>query len=88
MFSSSLAILANEYRGAARGRALGIWGAITGAALALGPLAGGAIVDALGWRWIFLLNLPLGALLAWCTVAGVRESRDDVAPRRSTSPAS
>ena len=79
MFSSSLAILANEYRGAARGRALGIWGAITGAALALGPLAGGAIVDTLGWRWIFLLNLPLGALLAWCTVAGVRESRDDVA---------
>lgn len=75
MFSSSLAILAHEYRGAARGRALGIWGAITGAALALGPLAGGALVDGLGWRWIFLLNPPLGALLAWVTVAGVRESR-------------
>ena len=80
MFSSSLAILANEYRGAARGRALGIWGAITGAALALGPLAGGAIVDGLGWRWIFLVNLPLGALLAWITVAGVRESRSDDRP--------
>lgn len=75
MFSSSLAILADAYRGEARGRALGIWGAITGAALALGPLAGGALVDGLGWRWIFLLNLPLCALLAWLAVAGVRESR-------------
>lgn len=80
MFSSSLAILANEYRGPSRGRALGIWGAITGAALALGPLVGGAIVDGLGWRWIFLLNLPLGALLAWVTVAGVRESRSAARP--------
>jgi EmrB/QacA subfamily drug resistance transporter len=75
MFACSLALLAHEYDGAARGRALGIWGAITGAALALGPLAGGALVDALGWRWIFLLNLPLCALLAWLTRAGVRESR-------------
>lgn len=75
MFSSSLAILADAYRGDARGRALGIWGAITGAALALGPLVGGALVDGLGWRWIFLLNLPLCALLAWLTVTGVRESR-------------
>ncbi len=75
MFSSSLAILANEYRGAARGRALGIWGAITGAALALGPLVGGAIVDVLGWRWIFFVNLPLGLALAWLARAGVRESR-------------
>ena len=75
MFSSSLAILAHEYRGPERGRALGIWGAITGAALALGPLAGGALVDGLGWRWIFFLNLPLGGLLAWITVRGVRESR-------------
>ncbi|MCU0258969.1 MAG: MFS transporter [Solirubrobacteraceae bacterium] len=75
MFACSLALLAHEFDGAARGRALGIWGAITGAALALGPLAGGALVDGLGWRWIFLLNLPLCALLAWLTVAGVRESR-------------
>jgi EmrB/QacA subfamily drug resistance transporter len=77
MFACSLALLAHEYQGAARGRALGIWGAITGAALALGPLAGGALVDGLGWRWIFLLNLPLCALLAWLTAAGVRESRAD-----------
>lgn len=78
MFASSLAILADAYRGPARGRALGIWGAITGAALALGPLAGGALVDWLGWRWIFIVNLPLGAALAWVTLTGVSESR---APR-------
>lgn len=80
MFSSSLAILANEYQGVARGRALGIWGAVAGAALALGPLAGGATVDWLGWRWIFLLNLPLGAMLAWATLTGVRESRGPARP--------
>jgi EmrB/QacA subfamily drug resistance transporter len=76
MFASSLAILADAYRGPARGRALGIWGAITGAALALGPLVGGALVDALGWRWIFIVNVPLGAALVWITLTGVRESRD------------
>lgn len=63
MFATSLAILAHEFQGPARGRALGVWGAVSGAALAIGPLIGGALVDGLGWEWIFWLNLPIGAAL-------------------------
>ena len=76
MFAASLALLAHEFQGARRGFALGVWGAITGAALAIGPLVGGLLVDGLGWRWVFLVNLPLGALLAILTVRSLPESRD------------
>jgi EmrB/QacA subfamily drug resistance transporter len=81
MFAASLALLAHEFRGAERGLALGVWGAITGAALAVGPVVGGLIVDGLGWRWVFLVNLPAGALLLWLTLARLPESRDPT-PRR------
>jgi EmrB/QacA subfamily drug resistance transporter len=77
MFASSLALLAHEFQGAERGFAMGVWGAITGAALAVGPLIGGVIIDGLGWRWIFFLNLPVGAALAWLTLRFLPESRDD-----------
>ena len=76
MFAASLAILANEFQGPERGFALGVWGAITGAALALGPLVGGLLVDGLGWRWVFLVNLPIGVVLTWLTLRSVRESHD------------
>src|SRR5918911_3054465 len=49
MFATSLAILAQEFHGAERGTAFGIWGATTGAAVAIGPLVGGALTDGLGW---------------------------------------
>jgi len=77
MFASSLALLAHEFQGVERGFAMGVWGAITGAALAIGPLVGGVIVDGLGWRWIFFVNLPLGAVLVWLTLRFVPESHDD-----------
>jgi EmrB/QacA subfamily drug resistance transporter len=77
MFASSLALLADEFQDAERGFALGVWGGVTGAALALGPLVGGLLTDGLGWRWIFLVNLPLGALLTWLTVRSLPESREE-----------
>ncbi len=77
MFASSLAILASEFEGAERGLALGVWGGITGAALAIGPLVGGLLTDAASWRWVFLINLPIGVLLIWLTGRSLPESRDD-----------
>jgi EmrB/QacA subfamily drug resistance transporter len=76
MFASSLALLANEFQGSERGFALGVWGGVTGAALAIGPLVGGVLTDELDWRWIFLVNLPLGGLLVWLTLSSLPESRE------------
>ena len=76
MFAASLAVLANEFQGERRGFALGVWGAITGAALAIGPLVGGVLVDGLGWRWVFLVNVPIGVVLIWLTLRSLPESRD------------
>ena len=76
MFAASLALLAHEFQGSRRGFALGVWGAITGAALAIGPLVGGLLVDGLGWRWVFLVNLPIGVALTLLTLRSLPESRD------------
>jgi len=77
MFASSLALLANEFQDRERGFALGVWGGVTGAALAIGPLVGGLLTDELSWRWIFLVNLPIGALLTWLTLRTLPESREE-----------
>ena len=77
MFASSLALLANEFQGEERGFALGVWGGVTGAALAIGPLVGGVLTDELDWRWIFLVNLPIGGLLIWLTARSLPESREE-----------
>ena len=79
LFASSLALLAHEFTGRDRGMALSAWGAATGAALAVGPVVGGVLVDGLGWEWIFLLNVPLTIGLGLVTRATVRESRDPAA---------
>ncbi|MBF6621169.1 MAG: MFS transporter [Patulibacter sp.] len=76
MFAASLALLAHEFRGRERGFAFGVWGAITGVALAIGPLLGGLVVDGLSWRWIFLVNVPLGIVLIVATLRVLPESRD------------
>jgi EmrB/QacA subfamily drug resistance transporter len=75
MFSVSLALLADAFRGKDRGTAFGIWGAITGLAAAVGPLLGGALTSGLSWRWIFLVNLPLGIIAVGITFLRVAESR-------------
>ena len=81
MFAVSLAMLAETFRGKDRGVAFGVWGAITGLAVAVGPVVGGALTSGLSWRWIFFVNLPLGLIAVAITVAWVRESRDPQ-PRR------
>ena len=81
MFSVSLALLAHSFRGKDRGIAFGVWGAITGLAVAIGPLLGGALTSGLSWRWIFLVNLPLGVIAIGITVTKVGESRSPQAHR-------
>jgi EmrB/QacA subfamily drug resistance transporter len=81
MFAVSLALLAQAFRGKERGVAFGIWGALTGVAVAIGPIVGGALVSGLSWRWIFYVNLPLGVIALVITTLRVAESRDEH-PRR------
>jgi EmrB/QacA subfamily drug resistance transporter len=63
----AMAIIADIIPATERGKWQGIMGAVFGLAMVLGPLAGGAIADAFGWRWIFFANIPLG-LLALLTI--------------------
>jgi EmrB/QacA subfamily drug resistance transporter len=63
---------------AKRGTAFGIWGAIMGIAVAVGPLVGGGIIDALSWQWIFWLNVPIGIVLVALSLAWIKESTGDV----------
>jgi EmrB/QacA subfamily drug resistance transporter len=64
MFATGLALIGQDYQGADRGRAIAAWGATVGAAVAIGPLVGGALTDTLGWRWIFFVNVPIGIVTA------------------------
>jgi len=78
MFAVSLALLAGAYRGTDRGVAFGIWGAITGIAVAVGPLLGGVLTSGISWRWIFFVNGPAGAVaivLSVLKVTGVDEAQ-------------
>jgi EmrB/QacA subfamily drug resistance transporter len=72
----SLAIVAATFEGAERGRAVGIWTAWTGIAVVIGPAGGGALVEAISWRAIFWVNIPLIVLTVALTLRAVRESSD------------
>jgi EmrB/QacA subfamily drug resistance transporter len=76
MFATALALLAQEFRGKERGTAFGVWGAVTGAAVAIGPLVGGALTDGLGWQSIFYVNVPVGIIAFALTVIKVRDAHD------------
>ncbi len=77
----SLALINATFQGESQGRAYGIWAGASAATTIFGPLVGGIFVDALSWRSIFLINLPLVAFGLYATLRHVEESRDESAAR-------
>ena len=76
LFATALALIGHEYRGPERFGALAVWGATIGAAVASGPLVGGILTDAVGWRWIFFVNVPVGVFALAVALTRISESRD------------
>jgi EmrB/QacA subfamily drug resistance transporter len=72
----SLAILEASFRKKDRAKAVGAWSGLGGVAGAIGPFVGGSLVDGPGWRWAFLINVPVAALVVVCALGAVPESRD------------
>ena len=81
MFATTLALVGQEFPGPARGRAIMIWGSTVGAAVATGPLLGGLLTDVVGWRWIFLVNVPIGVATVALTMRHVAAGKS-ADPRR------
>jgi EmrB/QacA subfamily drug resistance transporter len=81
LLSSSLALLAQDFTGTARARAIGVWGATVAAAFAIGPLEGGLLTEAFGWRAIFVLDVAVALPCIPVAVRRLRESRDPDAGR-------
>jgi EmrB/QacA subfamily drug resistance transporter len=71
----TLTLLADAFPPERRGVALGVWSGISGTAVALGPLVGGAVVQAASWHWIFWINVPIGIALAPLAARRLAESR-------------
>ncbi|MBA3289836.1 MAG: MFS transporter [Acidimicrobiia bacterium] len=82
----SLAILQASFHHDDRARAIGAWSGLGGVAAAIGPFLGGWLVDALSWRWIFLINLPVGIAVVVLARQHVPESRDEQANGRVDAP--
>lgn len=76
LFAVGPALIGQEFHGKERGGAFGIFGGGAGLAIAFGPLIGGSLTDGLSWRWIFLVNVPVGVVAIALSVLRVRESRD------------
>ena len=72
----SLAIIQASFREEDRARAVGAWSGLGGVAGAIGPFVGGGLVDGPGWRWAFLINVPVAAIAIGCARAAVPETRD------------
>jgi len=78
MTPQTMAVITRTFPPDRRGAAMGLWGATSGVALLVGPLAGGLLVDGFGWEWIFFVNLPVGVVgfvLAWILVPKLETHR-------------
>src|SRR6201994_3011834 len=76
----TLTLLANAFPPEKRGVALGVWSGISGIAVAIGPLVGGAMIEIADWHWIFWLNVPIGIVLAPLAYRKLEESYGTKAP--------
>src|SRR4029450_4214048 len=78
----SLSLIPATFRSEDHGSAIGAWSGLTGVATSIGPFLGGYLVDAVSWRLVFLINVPLAAVALWVTMRHVPESRDPQAGKR------
>ncbi len=82
----SLALISASFAGAARGRAIGTWSGAAAITAAIGPLLGGWLAQAVSWRAVFVINVPLAVAVIAAALARVPESRDDDGPRHVDVP--
>jgi EmrB/QacA subfamily drug resistance transporter len=81
LIPGSLAIIGASFSEAQRGRAIGVWSGFTAITAAMGPVLGGWLIETFSWRWIFLINLPLAAIVLAISIWQVPESRNPEATR-------
>src|SRR5438128_2513757 len=86
LLPGSLSIITATFSGKERGTAIGIWAAISGMAIAIGPVVGGILVEHVSWQSIFYLNVPVGIIGLTLTYFIVRESKDPSRSRRLDPP--
>jgi EmrB/QacA subfamily drug resistance transporter len=81
MMPMTLSIITNAFPPQERGKAIGTWAGVSAMALAIGPVVGGFLVEAVSWQSIFFLNLPVAVAAVLVTLFAVRESRDETVSR-------
>jgi EmrB/QacA subfamily drug resistance transporter len=74
LIPNSLSLISAGFSDDGRSRAIGAWSGLTGVSSAIGPFLGGWLIDAVSWRLVFLINVPLAALATWITLRHVPES--------------
>src|SRR5436190_1120060 len=86
LLPGSLSIITATFTGKERGAAIGIWAAVSGLAIAIGPVVGGFLVEHVSWQSIFFVNVPVGIIGLTMTYFVVRESKDLTTSRRLDPP--
>jgi len=81
MFATTFALLNSSYTGRDRGTAYGMWGAVTGASAAIGPILGGLLTQGISWRWIFFVNLPVSVIAIVLTLRVLHDNHEPVKAR-------